>query len=1086
MPLKDPSFLRGFLRVVYLLPLMALAVLFEAGAGPAGSAAQGSLTPIEGLLEHMTFRSIGPATMGGRVDDFAVFESRPAVYYAGAATGGLWKTMNNGTTWESVFDHQDVASIGAVAIPQDNPNLVWVGTGEDNNRQSSSWGGGVFKSTDGGRSWQNMGLMESRHIGRIVVDPVDHEVVYVAATGHLWGPNKERGVYKTTDGGLTWQQSLFVDEQTGATDLAMDPSNNKVLYAAMYQRQRTAWGFNGGGPGSGLYKSADAGATWTRLNSGLPTGPLGRIGIDIFRSDSKIVCALIQHESESGLYRSVDAGAHWTKMGTTNPRPNYFSQVRVDPNDERRVYVLGVRLMVSDDEGRTFKEVRLSYSRPGGERPRDDLDVHAMWIDPRDASHLIIGSDVGIAASYDRGATWDYLDNLPIGQFYHVGYDMDTPYRVYGGLQDNDVWGGPSAVRNRFGIGNREWFTLSIGDGFVAMADPRDARTLYVETQDGSLVRVDRDTNEKKSIRPQAGRGDPPLRWDWNTPLIISPHDPNTVLTAAQKIFRSPDRGQSWQVISPDLTSGVDRDTLPIMGVAGREIRLSRNDGVSAYPAIVALAESPKKAGVYYAGANDGTVQVSRDGGKTWVKITGMFPGLPAGAAAAGIVASAFDEATAYVAFNNHRADDYSPYIYMTSDYGGTWTSLSASLPAGQAINCVTEDPRSRNVLYLGTEFGLFLTFDKGQHWVHFKSNLPTVPIDEITIHPRENDMLLATHGRSIWILDDISPLQQAAEAAMSEAFLFRVRDAFQFSPSDDHANYPGDRRFWGRNPEFGAPVSYYLKDVPKDIRITIRDGHGAIVREMSVDDLLNYRSAGLNRFYWDLRHQPLESGRGGRGGVGGGGFGGGGSFGPFVLPGAYKISLTVNGRDVGSRSMRVSSDPQVQISDADRKLQHDTALALHDYQHAFNDASAALSSVNDQLRAAQDLLKQAANAPAAAVAAADSLAKRLAVITQQLGAGAQAGGGGGRGGGPGGGAQPIRNQIPGIKSQIMASTSAPTLLQMQVARESRELLVKLIPDLNNAAAAALPELFKILSDNKMNPPPLKPIPPVKVTGILR
>jgi hypothetical protein len=376
----------------------------------------------------------------------------------------------------------------------------------------------------------------------------------------------------------------------------------------------------------------------------------------------------------------------------------------------------------------------------------------------------------------------------------------------------------------------------------------------------------------------------------------------------------------------------------------------------------------------------------------------------------------------------------------------------------------------------------LFLTFDKGQHWVRFKSNLPSVPVDEITIHPRENDMLLATHGRSIWILDDISPLQQAVEAAKDEAFLFNVRDAVQFNLSDDHANYPGDRRFWGQNPEFGAPISYYLKDAPKNIGITVRDGRGAIVRELSGEDLRNYRNAGLNRFYWDLRHQPLEAGRG----RGGGGFGGGGSSGPFVLPGAYKVSLTVDGRDVGSRSMRVSGDPQVQISDTDRKLQHDTALALHDYQRAFNDAAAALSSVNDQLRVAQDLLKQAANAPAAAVSAADSLAKRLAAITQQLGAGAQTGGGGGRGGGLGGGAQPIRNQIPGIKSQIMASTSAPTMLQMQVARESRELLVKLIPDLNNAATAALPALFKILSDNKMNPPPLKPIPPVALTGILR
>ena len=381
-------FLRFIRIAVAAIPLL-LGV-----AGPADTHAQGPSTPLGGLFDRLSFRSIGPATMGGRIDDFAVFEKHPSVFYAGAATGGLWKTTNNGTTWEPVFDNLDVVSIGAVAVPPDSADLVWAGTGEDNNRQSSSWGGGVFKSTDGGRTWKNMGLVESRHVGRIVIDPLDHDVVYVAATGHLWGPNKERGVFKTTDGGVTWTKSLFVDEQTGATDLVMDPSNNKVLYAAMYQRQRSAWGFNGGGPGSGLFKSSDAGKTWARLTNDIPAGALGRIGLDICRGDPNIVYALIQGESESGLYRSNDAGAHWTKMSATNPRPNYFSQVRIDPGDAHRVYVLGVRLMVSDDEGRTFKEVRVSYARSGGERPRDDLDVHAMWIDPRDSSHMIIGSDV--------------------------------------------------------------------------------------------------------------------------------------------------------------------------------------------------------------------------------------------------------------------------------------------------------------------------------------------------------------------------------------------------------------------------------------------------------------------------------------------------------------------------------------------------------------------------------------------------------------------------------------------------------------------------------------------------------------------
>ena len=641
---------RAGARVAAVMAFFVGALAIPAGQRPPIGA--------EGLFDGLTFRSIGPATMGGRVDDLAVVETRPAVFYVATATGGLWKTLNNGTTWEPMFDHQDVVSIGDVAIPANDSSLVWVGTGENNNRQSSSWGGGVFKSTDGGRTWNAMGLADTRHVGRIVIDPIDHDVVYVASMGHLWGPTGERGVFKTTDGGLTWTRALFVDEMTGATDLVMDPSNNKVLYAAMYQRQRSAWGYNGGGPGSGLYKSTDAGRTWIKLTAGIPAGPLGRIGLDVYRRNPDVVYATIQHEQESGLYRSDDAGAHWTKVSGTNPRPMYFSQVRIDPGDPHRIYVLGVRLLVSDDGGKTFAETRLSFVRPGGDRPRDDLDLHALWIDPADSSHLIVGADAGVAASYDRGATWDYVDNLPIGQFYHVGYDMETPYHVYGGLQDNDVWVGPSAVRYRFGITNAEWTTLTIGDGFVALADPRDSRTVYGETQDGNIVRVDRETSERTTIKPQPARGEPALRWNWDAPLALSPHDPSTVFIGANRMFKSTDRGHSWTAISPDLTNRIDREALALMGLAGREIKLSKNDGVSAFSTLLAFAESPTRAGLYYAGADDGAVHVSRDGGKNWTKVSAKFPGLPPDAAVSRLAASAFDEGTAYATFNNHRVDD--------------------------------------------------------------------------------------------------------------------------------------------------------------------------------------------------------------------------------------------------------------------------------------------------------------------------------------------------------------------------------------------------------------------------------------------
>jgi photosystem II stability/assembly factor-like uncharacterized protein len=1020
------------------------------------ASAQRASVPPETLLDRLTFRSIGPATMGGRVDDFAVFERQPSIFYVGTATGGVWKTVNNGTTWETVFDRQDIASIGAVAVASDNPNLVWVGTGEDNNRQSSSWGTGVYKSIDGGRTWKNMGLAESRQIGRIVIDPLDHDTVYVAATGHLWGPNKERGLFKTTDGGATWTTSLVVDENTGATDVVMDPSNNKILYAAMYQRQRAVWGFNGGGPGSGLYKTTDGGANWSKLTEGIPAGPLGRIGIDIYRKDPKTVVALIQNERDSGLYRSEDAGTHWTKVSGTDPRPIYFSQIRIDPNDSRRMYILGTRVMVSDNSGRTFAEVRLKYTRPAGDRPRDDMDAHALWIDPRDSGHLLLGADVGVATSYDRGGSWDYIDNMVLGQFYHVGYDMDAPYHVYGGLQDNDVWSGPSAVRNRFGISNHEWTTLTIGDGFVAVADPHDSHTIYGETQDGNIVRVNRDSNERRSIRPQAAAGEPPLRWAWDTPMIVSPHDSNTILIGANRVYRSTDRGDSWQAISPDLTTGADRETLSLMGVAGKDIKLSKNDGVSAWPTLISLVESPKKAGLYYAGADDGAVHVSRDAGKTWTDISARFPGLPKGVSGSRFAPSQFDEKVAYAVFNNHRADDYNPYVFVTEDYGNTWKSLAAALTAGQVVNCITEDSKNPNVLYLGTETGLYVSLDRGQHWVRFQSNLPTVPIDEITIHPRDNDLLLATHGRSIWILDDLTPIQHAAEAARMSAYLFEIRPAFEFVMSYDRANYPGDRRFWGQNPEFGAGISFFLDEAPKDIRIAITDSSGTTIREYANDDLKNSRNAGLNRMYWDLRHQPIAA-----------------SAAPLVLPGDYQVNLTVEGRPVGTQTVHVMGDPAVKISEADRKSQHDTALALHRLQATSIEAATTATVASDEVRALQDALNRLSSPPAGLSSSAEALSQRITRLTTSFGIGRQPGGG------PG--SPSIGTQITNLKNQIMGWTAAPTSGQSAQARDIRTELAKLVDDLNDITSNAIPTLFKTLSDNDAHPVELKTIAPVKI-----
>jgi photosystem II stability/assembly factor-like uncharacterized protein len=1047
-----------FRRTTFVL---AVAAFVAAAAQP--GAMQSGAAPAESTFDGLRFRNIGPATMGGRVDDFAVLESNPSVYYVAMAIGGLWKTTNNGTTFEPIFQNEEVSSVGDVAIAANDANLVWVGTGENNNRQSSSWGGGIYKSTDGGRTWKNMGLADTRHIARVIVDPVDHDVVYVAALGHLWGPNKERGIFKTSDGGLTWSNVLFVDNDTGATELVMDPSNNKVLYAATYQRRRATWGMNGGGPGSAIYKSTDAGRTWTKLTKGIPSGPLGRIGLDVYRKDPRVVYARIQHETESGVYRSDDGGASWTKMSSTNPRPMYFSQIRVDPNDDHRIYVLGVQIHISDDGGKTFVENGTLHS-----------DHHAFWIDPGDSNHVMTGNDGGIGVSWDRGEKWDFVDNMPAGQFYHVSYDMETPYNVYGGLQDNYSWGGPSAVRGRFGISNFDWFIIGGGDGFVAVADPRDSRVVYTESQGGNMVRTDRVTFERKTVKPTVPKGDKPLRWNWDTPLFISPHNPDVLYTGANMVFRSGDRGHSWTAISGDLTTGADRDTFSLMGVQGKDIKISKNDGISSYPNLTALAESPKRAGLLYAGAEDGSVQVTRDGGKSWQNVSNKF-GAVKGMYVSRITPSAADEGTVYLTFDNHRENDYDPYVFVSTDSGNTWRSITSNLPKGQAVHCITEDLKNPNVLYVGTEFGLFVSLDRGAHWTRMRSNLPTVPIYEITQHPRDNDLILATHGRSIWILDDLSPIQRAADVLSTDASLFDVRPAMQMNAANDRTNFAGDRRFWGENPKPGAAIAFYLKQPAKDVKLTVKDAGGAAMAELIGDEVKGATSAGINRVYWDLKHEALPVPRGVPQG-GPGLFPSAGLNGPFVLPGEYRVTLAVNGREVATKPVRVAGDRLIEITDADRKLQHDTALALHELHGTANEAAAIVSTLGDQFRAIDEAVRRTPQAPAPVKTVVDDARTKLTALRRQLGlrggdAGDQEGGGGG-----GGGNQAVRNQISQVKNQVIASTSAPTEMQMRALRELRDDLDKVITETNAMITSVMPGVYKTLGEHNLQPATLKPL----------
>jgi len=645
---------------------------------------------------------------------------------------------------------------------------------------------------------------------------------------------------------------------------------------------------------------------------------------------------------------------------------------------------------------------------------------------------------------------------------------METPYRVYGGLQDNDVWMGPGNSLNPFGIGNRDWHSLTIGDGFVTVVDPSDVRVVYGETQDGRVSRIDQETGGQRSIGPRTAPGEPALRWAWNTPFLISPHDPNALLMAAQKVFRSTDRGDTWRAISPDLTGDADRDTLSLMGVKGSDFAMSKNDGVSSWPTLVSLTESPRTAGLYYAGSDDGRVHVSRDGGATWEDLTGRFPGLPVHAVPEDLVASAFAEGVVYATFDDHGADDYAPYVFSSTDYGATWVSLASTLPANRVVNCLTEDPRNADVLYLGTESGLLVSLDRGAHWTALKNQLPTVPIDEITIQPRDNDMLLATHGRSIWILDDLAPIQEAARAARAQAYLFGIDPAVEFLVKNDFAGYPGDRAFWGRNPEAGASLTWYLGEAVGEVRLTIRDASGSVVRAMEGEEMDSLAATGLHRVSWDLRHQPLDpqpsdapgDGRPRRG-----------SPGPFVLPGEYSVQLAVDGRPVGTRTVRVSADPRLRIATADLEALHDAALSLHRLQAVMNDAGLALDSATAQVRTARELLDASSSPPAALMATADTLAARVAALTERLGSVPRFG--------RGGGDATLRTRIPALRRALESWTEGPTSAQLREVAADRAQVAELVSDVNVASTQGLPDLYDAIREAKLDPPARTPIPSV-------
>jgi photosystem II stability/assembly factor-like uncharacterized protein len=887
----------------------------------ATSVAAQNPTPIPAqALDGFRFRSIGPAVTGGRIHDVEVHPSDPATILIGTASGGIWKTTNKGTTWKPVFDDKPVSTFGDLAMAPSNPLIVYAGTGEQNNRQSTSWGNGIYRSDDGGDTWRHVGLDGTLHIGRVVVHPNDPNTVYVAALGNLWKDSPERGIYRSTDGGSSWEQVLFVDAMTGFVELVIDPENPNVLVAAAYQRQRRAWGFNGGGPGSGIYRTMDGGDTWERVTDGIPEGDMGRIGLAISRSSPNVLNALIEHADAGGTYRSVDGGRSWERMGGTDPRPMYYSHIFIDPTDDLRVYVIGTNPLVSEDGGRSFD--RLPY------QPTYDVgvhsDFHSMWINPDNPKHFYLVGDGGFHETWDRGLTFTKINNMAIGQFYAIGVDNRDPYYIYGGMQDNHSWAGPSATRRWIGIINDDWNQIGFGDGMYWQPDPTNHRYVYGASNGGSYTRLDAETGDLRSIGPIEPEDDD-YRWDWTSPSLVSRHDSRVVYIGGNRLFTSRDRGESWSR-SDDLSKQIDRDTLAIMRVAGSNIRLSRNDGTSSFGEITTIAESPVDPQVLWVGLDDGNVQVSRDGGGSWQEVGHNAPSM-SHTYVSRVMASGSGAGVAYVTFDAHRDGDFAPYAFRTTDFGRSWTAITNGLDPIGSVNVVVEHPDNSDLLFLGTEHALFVSTTAGSDWVKFSANLPTTAYDDMVIHAREKDLVLGTHGRSIWILDDVTPLAEwSQQVASVPAHLFSTRQATMFHYWKA-TSYRAQGAYAAENPAEGAFLTYYLGAPASSAMLTITNPSGTVVRTIE-----GPTGPGFHRVMWDLRHEPPTSG----------GFGGGsrdalpvpahplGARGPFVSPGEYAVVLEANGVRSES-SVNVRGDPAMPVTDDEWREREAFLLAVEE-----------------------------------------------------------------------------------------------------------------------------------------------------------
>jgi photosystem II stability/assembly factor-like uncharacterized protein len=964
----------------------------------------------------LKFRSLGPAVASGRVMSIAVNPKNKVEYYVGVASGGVWKTVNDGTTWTPVFDKEGSFSIGWVALDPNDASVVWVGTGESNSQRSVDYGDGIYRSDDGGKNWQNLGLRKSEHIGRVVIDPRDSKVVYVAAEGPLWGPGGDRGLYKTTDGGKNWKAVLTISENTGVGDVAMDPANPDILYAAAYQRRRHVFTLIDGGPESAIYKSTDAGATWNKLKNGLPSVDMGRIGLAVSPVDSNVIYATVEAgDHKGGIFRSDDKGANWERRNEFDAGAMYYARVVCDPKNVDRIWVMNVSLRESTDGGKTLQKVNEANHHG---------DNHAIWVDPENTKHWLMGSDGGMYETWDDAKNWQFKANLPTLQFYDVALDNALPfYNVCGGTQDYFSWCGPSRTRNINGIMNSDWFVTTGGDGFRSVVDPVDANTIYSESQYGVLVRYDKPTGQELVLQPQEGKDEPPLRWNWDSPVIISPHSHTRLYFAANKLFRSDDRGDTWKEISGDLTRQIDRNTLPVMGRVWEPDAVAKNASTSFYGNIVALAESPKKEGLMFVGTDDGLIQVTSDGGQSWTKYE-KFPGVPEMTYVSRLAASQHDANTVYAAFDGHKNEDFKPYLLKSTDAGKMWNSIAGNLPENGTVLAFAEDPANANLLFAGTEFGAFFTIDGGAHWVQFKGGLPTIAVRDMKIQEREGDVVLATFGRGFYVLDDISVLRETkAESLQQSAALFPVKDSLMYIErhplGGPNKGYQGAAFYTAENPPYGAMFTAYLKEklktkkekrqeaekeaakknqtltyptkdelrsegeeVRPEVYFVVYDESGAAIRRVdgSIDE-------GFQRAAWDLRystaslHEHAEDGED---------FPPAAATGPLVMPGAYSVRMFEKVDGVvtelgGAQNFKVVADGTVAVSEADRAALEEFQRKVSRLYRAVSGAVHTAEDVQTKLKEMREAMQDVPDAEKQLSTEADAIEKKDREILRAL-----------------------------------------------------------------------------------------------------